>query len=133
MHSSPLLLFRKPEFFHTFSVIWQHKNFLCCRITFYVIITENVWKTSNFLKSDKGLLCTQHLIVYIFFKVWKEKVTNFHIISFFNKKTLNSDTNFWSPCHLVLITLQHAHTTVEGYLVPVTFWAKIKREHWCSS
>ena len=27
VQSSPLLLFRKPEFFHTFSVIQQHKNF----------------------------------------------------------------------------------------------------------
>ena len=24
-------------------------------------IKDNVWKTSNFLKSDKGLLCTPHL------------------------------------------------------------------------
>ena len=30
-------------------------------------ITNDVWKTSNFLKSDKGLLCTPHL-VYSFFK-----------------------------------------------------------------
>ena len=27
VHSSPSLLLRKPEFFHTFSVILQHKNY----------------------------------------------------------------------------------------------------------
>ena len=27
VHSSPSSLFRKPEFFHTFSVIQQHKNY----------------------------------------------------------------------------------------------------------
>ena len=54
VHISPLLLFEKPEFFHTFS-----DN---------IKITENVWKTSNFVKSDKGLLCTPRL-VYRFFKV----------------------------------------------------------------
>ena len=27
VHSSPLLHFRKPEFFHTFSVIPQHKKY----------------------------------------------------------------------------------------------------------
>ena len=36
--------------------------FLCCRIT------ENVWKNSGFLKSNKGLLCTPDL-VYSFFKL----------------------------------------------------------------
>ena len=55
VHSSPLLLFRKPEFFHTFSVIRQHK-------------LHKVWKKSNYLKSYKGLLCSPHL-VYSFFKL----------------------------------------------------------------
>ena len=54
VHSSPLLRFRKAEFSHTFS-----DN---------IKSTENVWKTSNFVKSGKGLLCTPHL-VYSFFKV----------------------------------------------------------------
>ena len=54
VHSSPLLLFEKPKFFHT--------------LADNIKITENVWKTSNFVKSDKGLLCTLHL-VYSFFKV----------------------------------------------------------------
>ena len=54
VHSSPLLRFRKSEFFHTFA-----DN---------IKATENVWKTSNFVKSDKGLLCTLRL-VYRFFKV----------------------------------------------------------------
>ena len=30
VHSSPLLHFRKPEFFHTFSVIPQHKKYRKC-------------------------------------------------------------------------------------------------------
>ena len=30
VHSSPLLLFRKPEFFHTFAAIRQHKNYRKC-------------------------------------------------------------------------------------------------------
>ena len=30
VHSSSLLLFRKPEFFHRFSVIQQHKNYTYC-------------------------------------------------------------------------------------------------------
>ena len=55
MHSSPLLHFRKPEFFHAFSVIRQHKKY------------KNVRKTSNFLKSDKGLLCTPHLVYKVKF------------------------------------------------------------------
>ena len=54
VHGSPLLLFRKAEFFHTFADS--------------IKITENVWKTSNFVKSVKGLLCPPHL-VYSFFKV----------------------------------------------------------------
>ena len=54
VHGSLLLLFIKPEFFHTFS-----DN---------IKITEIVWKTSNFVKSVKGLLCPPHL-VYSFFKV----------------------------------------------------------------
>ena len=48
VHGSRLLLFRKAEFFHTFA-----DN---------IKITENVWKTSNFVKSDKGLLYTPHLV-----------------------------------------------------------------------
>ena len=48
VHGSPLLLVREPEFFHTFS-----DN---------IKITENVWKTSNFVKSVKGLLCTPYLV-----------------------------------------------------------------------
>ena len=55
VHSSPLLLFRKPEFFHAFSIISDNTK-----------STENVWKTLNFLKSDNGLLCAPHL-VYSFF------------------------------------------------------------------
>ena len=51
VHSSPLLLSRKPEFFHAFSIISDNTK-----------STENVWKTSNFLKSDKGLLCAPHLV-----------------------------------------------------------------------
>ena len=51
VHSSPLLLFRKPEFFHAFSIISDNTK-----------STENVWKTSTFLKSDKGLLCAPHLV-----------------------------------------------------------------------
>ena len=54
VHGSPLLRFRRPQFFHTFS-----DN---------IKITEIVWKTSNFVKSVKGLLCPPHL-VYSFFKV----------------------------------------------------------------
>ena len=54
VHSSPLLLFEKPESFHTFA-----DN---------IKITENVWKMSNFVKTVKGLLCTPHL-VYRFFTV----------------------------------------------------------------
>ena len=49
VHNSPLFLFMKPEFFHTFSVIRTTK------------ITHNVGKKSNFLKSDKGLLLSPHL------------------------------------------------------------------------
>ena len=30
MHSGPLLHFRKPEFFHAFSVIRQHKKYRKC-------------------------------------------------------------------------------------------------------
>ena len=54
-HSSPLLLFRKPVFFHTFLVIRQDKNYRKCM------------EESSFLNSDKGLLYTPHL-VYSFFK-----------------------------------------------------------------
>ena len=67
-------------------------------------MTENVWKTSNFLKSAKGLLCTPHL-VYSFFKfisysLQREK----------DEYILNSPTNFRIPRYLVLI-IQHAVTT----------------------
>ena len=54
VHSSPLLLFRKFDVFHTFSV------FLCCRFM------ENVWKNSGFLKSNRGLLCSPDLVCSFF-------------------------------------------------------------------
>ena len=54
VHGSPLLRFRKPEFFHIF-----FDN---------IKITENVRKTPNFVKSDKGLLCTPHLVYGFFIK-----------------------------------------------------------------
>ena len=47
---SPWSIFRKPQFFHTFSVILIH-----CRIT------EDVWEYQGFLKADQGLLCTPYL------------------------------------------------------------------------
>ena len=95
VHSSPLLHFRKPEFFHAFSVIWQHKKYRTCM--------EDV------VKSGKGLLCTPHLVYKLKFakgKWWIYSIRK-------NKLTLNSDTNFWIPRYLVLIT-QHALTTVKG-------------------
>ena len=50
VYISPLLHFRKPEFFHTFSVIPQHKKYRKCM--------EDV----KFSKKDKELLCTPHLV-----------------------------------------------------------------------
>ena len=48
-------IFRKSQFFHTFSVILIH-----CRIT------ENVWEYQGFLKADHELLCTPDLRFSVF-------------------------------------------------------------------
>ena len=67
VHSGPLLLFRKFDVFHTFSV------FLCCRFM------ENVWKNSGFLKSNRGLLCPPDLVCSSLSSLvtfYKGKVTN---------------------------------------------------------
>ena len=55
---SPWLVFRKPQFFHTFSVI----------LIWFCRITENVWENQGFLKTDHGLLCAPDL-VYCFFEL----------------------------------------------------------------
>ena len=74
---SPWSVFRKPQFFHTFSVILMLSNYRKC-----------MGKPIGFLKTDHGLLCTPDL-VYFFFELASYSFQRESI------KYMNSARNSW--------------------------------------
>ena len=76
--------------------------------------THNVWKKSNCVKSNKGLLCTSHLVysfLSLLVKVCKKKVMN--IFNYEELVEIEFPYKLLTTHQLVLIT-QHSLTTVEG-------------------